>query len=189
MKKAVLICLLGVSSAVHAEQGFDLVLSAGLTSGGDTLAETTTGGTLKSGGLFLGSIGTVYSFEGSNFQIQGSIGYHFDELTADNGSADFSRFTLELLPFYQISEKMRLGVGIINASAVDYSDPVGSIEFDDANGVVFELDWKLRGNSWWGVRYTDIEYDLAKLNGMDISSLGFAPIDGSYIGLMFHAGF
>ena len=180
MKKLFLILLCVFSSSLHAEEGFKLVLSAGITGGGDALATTTDGGSLNAGGMILLSAGSVYSFADSDFQIQGSVGYHFDELTASNGSASFSRTTLEILPFYQINETVRAGLGLIQVMSPSYSDPLGSVAFDDTTGLVVEVDWKIHGSSWWGVRFADIDYN--------VSSSG-VPFDGNYFGVMFHAGF
>lgn len=177
-------------TVVPEVSGFNLVVSAGLTSGGETLAKTTDGGSLKAGGLFLMSAGGIYSFENSKFQLQGTFGYHFDELSADNGTADFSRTSIEIIPFYRLSNKFRVGFGYVRAMSVKYSDPFDSINFDDANGYVLEMDWKLRGNSWWGVRYVDIEYLASSINGFDLSGIsGIKPVDGSYFGMLFHLAF
>ncbi|VAW59703.1 hypothetical protein MNBD_GAMMA08-809 [hydrothermal vent metagenome] len=187
MNKILLVLLLFASSA-HAESGLDFVLSGGLTSGGDTLASTTTGGSLKSGGLFLISAGGLYSFEDSNFQLQATLGYHFDELSADNGSADFKRTTFELIPYYKITESMRLGLGYTYITSINYSDPLDTINFKDANGFIAEINWRMGSKSWWGFRYADIEYIADSINGFNIGQFGI-PFDGSYAGLMFHGVF
>ena len=180
MKKLFLILLCVFSSALHAEEGFKLVLSAGLTGGGETLVTAGDGGSLTTGGMILLSAGSVYSFADSGFQIQGSLGYHFDEITGSNGSASFSRNTLEILPFYQVNETVRAGLGLIHVMSPSFTFLGVSSALDDTTGLVVEVDWKIHGSSWWGLRFADIDYN--------VSSSG-APLDGNYFGVMFHAGF
>jgi len=188
MKKIFLILLFVFSSSLHAEEGFKLVLSAGLTAGGEKLISTTSGSSLTSGGMILLSAGSVYSFADSGFQIQGAFGYHFDELTATDGSASFSRTTLEIIPFYQVTETARVGLGLIQVMSPSYSDPFDSMTFEDTTGFLVEVDWKTHGSSWWGIRYASIDYTVATLNGTDVSFAAI-PIDGNYFGVIFHAGF
>lgn len=188
MKKIFLVLLFVFSTSLHAEEGFKLVLSAGLTGGGEKLISTTSGSSLTSGGLILLSAGSVYSFADSDFQIQGAFGYHFDELTATDGSATFSRTTLEILPFYQITETARVGLGLIHVMSPSYSDPYDSMTFDDTTGFLVEVDWRTQGSSWWGIRFANIDYTVATFNGIDVSSSA-VPLDGNYFGVIFHAGF
>jgi hypothetical protein len=174
--------------SAHVDEGLDLVLSAGLTFGGDDLAATTNGETLEAGGLMLLGVGGIYSFEDSNFQLQGLFGYHFDEVNAADGSADFKRTTLEIMPFYKVTEDVRLGVGYLKVMSPSYSDPWDNIDFEDSNGLVMEVDWRLKGGVWLGVRYADLEYLASSINGIDINLIGVPkPIDGSYFGIVFHA--
>ena len=186
-KNSLLILMFMLSFSAKAEQGFDFMYSLGLTFGGDKLAETTTGSSLKSGGLFYMSVGTVYSVS-PDFQLQGSIAYHFDSISADNGSADFDRTSLELIPFYVIDNDVRVGLGIIKVMSAEYSDPFDKLGFSDSTGLVAQIDWRFSRNSWWGIKYVDLEYDAETLNGFDVSFSG-VTVDGSYFGLMYHGGF
>ena len=191
MKKTLAFLLTFTSLTASAtENGFNLLLSGGLTSGGETLAELNTGTKLKAGGLIYLALGTVYQFADSKFQLQASVGYHFDTLDADNGSADFNRTFIELIPFYQITDNIRAGIGITNILSADYSDPLLDLEFDTTTGLVAEIDWRLSKKLWWGIRYTDLEYIITDINGLNVGSGGDDfPIDGSYFGVMLNAGF
>ena len=111
-----------------------------------------------------------------------------DELTATDGSATFSRTTLEILPFYQITETARVGLGLIHVMSPSYSDPYDSMTFDDTTGFLVEVDWRTQGSSWWGIRFANIDYTVATFNGIDVSSSA-VPLDGNYFGVIFHAGF
>jgi hypothetical protein len=58
------------------------------------------------------------------------------------------------------------------------------------NKFIIEVDWKIRGASWWGIRYVDVEYLASMIDGIQIAAFGTpASIDGSYVGVMFHMGF
>ena len=192
MKKMLVILLtftsISVSAADNGKDGFNILLSLGLTSGGDTLAELNTGGKLKSGGLIYLALGTVYQFPESPYQIQPSFGYHFDTLDSDNGSADFDRTFIEVIPFYKITETTRLGLGITNILSADYSEPGFDLEFDKPLGIIAEINWRLSGGSWWGLRYVDMEYTVESANGFNIAEADIT-IDGSYFGIMLNGVF
>lgn len=185
MKKVMMaIAFLGFTQLAQADdQGLHFTMNAGLTFGGEKMAETTAGGTLKSGGLLAFGIGAVYTFN-PNFQLQALFGYHFDELTADNGSATFERTYLEVIPFYIYESKMRFGVGLMNINEPKYSDPYDDITFESVSTPVFEIDW---GNPklWWGLRYVNVDLNAKTLNGFPATG----TIDGSYVGLVIQAVF
>lgn len=158
----------------------DLLLSAGLTLGGDELASTTSGGSLKAGGMIYFAAGAMFHIAPS-FDLQMAYAYHFDELTADNGSAKFKRTALELLPFYVTESGHRFGIGYTKIMSPKYTDPFIDVPFKDANGLIIEIDWPVGRGSYFGVRYVDVSYQ----DQYDF----FLPIDGSYLGLMVHGGF
>ena len=60
MKKIFALALIFSTFSAQAESDIDLVLSAGLTFGGETLAETTDGTELTAGGLMYGAIGSGF---------------------------------------------------------------------------------------------------------------------------------
>ncbi len=192
MKKLFVLFAFIMSSNSMADTGFNFSYSVGLTFGGETLQETTANSTLKSGGLIFGSLGTVYVPQDSNWQIQGMFGLHIDSLEADNGTAEFSRFTVELMPFYMINDSVRFGIGLMQMSSVEFTQSIfGSsslnIGFDNAVAPVVELGWRLNEYSWFSVRYISVEYDVASINGFAVS--GTEPLDGSNFGLYYTAGF
>jgi len=184
MKKYLMLAMLLGTSSASADQGFNLMYSVGLTGGGEKMAETNTGSSLTTGGLMLFSIGTTYQFENPAFQIQAAFGYHFDELNADNGSADFKRTYVELIPFY-VMDNIRVGMGVINVMSPEYSDPFGGIKFDDASGTVLEVNWRLGNRGWWGLRYADLTYEANSLDGIPVTG----SFDGSYFGVTLTGGF
>ena len=179
----VLIFPLTVSASIS---DLNLVYSIGLTAGGETLAERSDGVELESGGMYYLAMGVVLKIS-SDFQLQGNIGYHFDDLEASNGSADFSRTFAELIPYYMLSQKIRIGVGMVNTFEPEYSDPGGEVGFENALGMISEVNWQHSRGSWWGVRYVNMDYTVSNVDGFSVSN--GAAIDGSYLGLMFHSIF
>lgn len=189
MKKILAILLVLASThASAAEDGFNLLWSLGLTTGGETLAELNTGGKLKSGGLIYFALGTVYQFSDSPYQLQASVGYHFDSLEADNGNASFDRTFFEIIPFYKINESTRAGLGVTSILSADYSEPGIDVVFDNPVGLIAEVDWKLTDRSWWGLRYVNMEYAFESVNSVNVSAANLT-IDGSYFGVMINGGF
>ena len=186
MKGLTLLLLMAFSHVLQAENNLNLILTGGITFGGEKLAETTSGSSLDSGGLIYLAAGGLYEVPETNFQLQTTLGYHFDTLYADNGDADFSRTNIEIIPFYKINPTFRLGVGYTKIMSVSYSDPYDSIDFKDADGLITEISWSTSHNAWWGLRYVKTEYIVKSLNGFDIGNIGEEfPIDGDYFGLMF----
>lgn len=159
---------------------FNIVLAAGLTFGGDELANTTTGQSLSAGGLIYLAAGGVYHLT-PNVDIQASIGLHFDTLNAADGTADFTRTFFEIMPFYVADSGNRFGVGFTQIMSPEYSDPYGTVSFEDTSGMIIEYDWLLAPKYYIGVRYADLTYD--DTNGM------YLPVDGSYIGVIMEGHF
>lgn len=167
----------------RADNNVNLFISGGLTSGGETFAETTDGSTLQAGGLIYFAVGVNVPIS-HNFSIQSSLGYHFDSLDADNGSADFSRTFFEVLPFYSFSETFRAALGVSYIMSPEFDSSWNNVKFADTTAPILELNW--RGGSdrmWWGFRYSSIDLEAERLNGYSISA---DKLDGSYLGFMVH---
>lgn len=192
MKKILVLLSLFISFNSMADTGFNFAYSLGITFGGETLQETTTDSSLKSGGLLFGSLGAVYIPQDPNWQVQTMLGYHFDSLDADNGTADFSRLTFEVIPFYMINDTVRFGIGFMQISSVEFTQSIFGtssvkIGFEDSIAPVVEMGWRLNDYSWFSVRYIQVDYDVASVNGFSVS--GAEPLDGSNFGLYYTAGF
>lgn len=150
----------------------------GLTFGGDDMTYTT-GRSLKAGGLLYGVIGAVYH-PNPNFDVQASIGFHLDGITAQNGDTSFTRAVVELIPFYVMDSGFRIGLGLTRAISPEYTYDDGTTRyttsFDDATGVLLQFDMKVLDNDWLGVRFAGIEFE----NDNTVE-----PIDGGYIGFIY----
>ncbi|MCW8955708.1 MAG: hypothetical protein OQL09_02400 [Gammaproteobacteria bacterium] len=102
------------------------------------------------------------------------------ELEASEGSASFSRMFAEFIPYYMLPPRIRVGVGVVNTLSPEYSDPWDTFDFDNAFGMVSEVNWQHSRKAWWGVRYVSMEYTVNSYNGFSVSN---GPvIDGSYLG-------
>lgn len=171
------------------EGGFDFVLTAGLTIGGDDFVEIEDDNgdhvdDLEAGGLIYLGAGGHYRFANSPLSIQAVYAYHWDSVDADNGDATFDRFELDMILFYN-NGPHRFGAGMTQHFGpsldvdIDYGFN-GDIDFDDATGVLIEYGYMFSAHGGIGVRYTDIEYDLSDISG--------ESVDGSNVGL-FITGF
>ena len=209
MKFILASALLCVSLAAYAEpeppqinnqpvetDALDFMLAAGVTFGGEDLATTTDGTAVTTGGLLYMAAGGVYHFS-PNFDVQASFGYHFDSVNAENGSADFSRTFIEVLPFYKTDSGNRFGVGFTQVMSPEFSGPFGSgIVFDDASGIIIEYDWSLAKNSsgfmkdsYIGLRYVNLSYEKSGYFIQMPDGSFTDSVDGSYIGLLIQGNF
>jgi opacity protein-like surface antigen len=95
-------------------------LGIGLTGGGEELASfLRTDGrtdTVTSGGLVEFKAGVDWHLSGP-YSLRGSVGYHVDNSTANNGSFRFDRFPFELLGFWRGGNNFRLGGGLRQATS------------------------------------------------------------------------
>jgi hypothetical protein len=191
---ALAVSVLAGSHSLYAEEApastanTDLLLSFGVTYGGDKLATISykhgDDVDIHAGGLVLFGIGVLHQF-GNNWEAQASVNYHFDRANARNGDATFDRIPLDFLGFYRVGAH-RFGGGVtyhLNPkfdSDFDFAGGDGTVDFDNAVGAVIEYDYFFNESVSLGVRYTNIKYKSA-----DISD----DIDGSYGGLMLNGYF
>ena len=161
----------------------ELVGSIGLTTGGDELAtlEFVDGddADIKAGGLISFAGGLGYQLPASPLYLQGTVGYHFDSVNAENADATFSRIPLELLAFYK-ADKFRIGGGLsyqLNPELELELDGVlnETFRFDDAAGLVLQADFLATPKVGFGLRAVFVEYE-ADENGSE-------TIDGNQFGL------
>ena len=173
------------------------VIGFGLTYGGEKLAEAqveydghTIDEDLRGGDLITVAAGFVTYLPQREWSFQTTIGYHLDEVSADNGDIRFERYPLEFIPFYN-SGNYRVGAGLSyhlspKLNLRDIGGP--KVAFDNALGWLVEYDYSFVG---WrkagllvGVRYLWIDYKIDKINGTPASG---ENIDGSHFGV--HADF
>lgn len=163
--------------------GLHLALTAGLSFGGDTLAEATftNGDTekLKAGGLFYFAGGPSLEFANSPWSLQLLLGRHFDSVTAENGELTFERNTMELQLFHRVGAH-RFGLGYVNHKNPEYQQsgdivfPL-TVEFKDATGLSLEYNLMPVGSKvGFSLRAVKIDYETEKANGMPVVSESFS---------------
>jgi hypothetical protein len=158
------------------------MLKAGYDTGGDTLvtAVFTNGKTEKikaNEGFYVGG-GISIVPAASSLEMELSLSYKFQFISADNGDIDWTRIPLDALVFYRFS-KVRLGGGLtyhMNPK-LKGSGVVGglNVKFDDALGFVLQADYRITEKMAVGARYTSVEYETsgtsvtAKSNGVGVT--------------------
>jgi hypothetical protein len=161
------------------ERNFYFALLAGLTGGGDTLAEVrfTNGDSekIRGGGLLHLGAGVLWQPAQIPFAVQATVGYHVDDVTAENGDITFSRLPLEVIGYYTGIPKWRFGIGPrfvndarlkINVAGTD------TVKFKDTTGLVVEAGYLVTPRFSVNLRYTDEEYEAQSVNGLSVMSTG-----------------
>lgn len=190
MKKVLLGTALTLAAAFNAQAAdaaspFKFLLGAGLTFGGDTLAtaQFNDGSTedIKGGGLVQLYGGIEYRL-GDKVSFQGTVGYHVDDTSAaSNGSVRFSRVPVDLLLYYHVNDKVRLGGGVqlVNGPEVKGSGVASNVhlEFENATGAVIEGEYLFTPHVGMKVRYVSEKFEIKGTN---------TKADGNHLGVLFN---
>lgn len=188
MKHAILVAALSAAAlaptlahaAMDASNPVHPLLGIALTGGGDKIAsvEFRNGDSrdITAGGLVQIWGGVEYRAQGSPFAVQGTVGYHFDNTTARNGSQRFERFPLELIALYSIDSKFRLGVGARYAASAKFTSSgagdIGDFNFKSQIAPLLMGEWLITPS--WGVQVRYV-HETYRLDGVSI--------DGSHGGV------
>ncbi len=159
------------------------LIGVALTGGGDKLAsvEYVHGGSrsITAGGLVQLYGGVEYHEKGSSIGVQATLGYHFDNTSADNGSQRFQRFPAEVIALFNAAPKFRVGVGARYAMAAKFTSDgagyVGNGDFKSQLGGLVMAEWLITQSMGLQLRYVHETY---KLDGVSV--------DGSHGGLGFN---
>lgn len=148
-----------------------LLFQFGLDLGGDELIKVpfTNGDTktIDAGGMLYAALGTTFQTAPEsqpNLETQLSVGFKFDSADAKNGDVTWRRIPIEALEFYT-TPQWRFGGGLtyhLNPT-VDGSGVASNIsaDFDNALGVILEVDYITAGKTYVGGRVTLIDYTLS----------------------------
>ena len=161
-----------------------------LTGGGDKLSsvEFEHGGStsITAGGLVQLSGGIEYHEKGEPWGVQATIGYHFDNTSADNGSQRFQRWPLELIGLYNVTPKIRVGAGARYAAAAKFTSDgagfAGNADFKSQLGGLVMVEWLVTPSSGVQLRYVDEKYKVNVYNP-NTGVTGRQSIDGSHGGI------
>lgn len=157
-----------------AADGVHPVIGTSLTFGGETLATVryTNGNSedVKSGGLIHLFGGVEY--QKGKFALQANIGYHVDDTSASDGKVQFSRVPVEVLGFWQASDKIRVGGGVRKATGAKVkgsgaASSLGSIDLDADTGLILQAEYFFDDGQFSAfARFVQEDY---KVNGASIS--------------------
>lgn len=144
------------------------LVGVALTGGGEKIAsvEFQNGGSrdITAGGLVHIWGGAEYHEQGSPFGLQATIGYHFDNTSADNGSQRFDRFPIELIALYSFDPKFRLGVGVRKALSPKFrssgAGDVGNFNASSEVGALILGEWLITPSVGVQVRYVHETYKV-----------------------------
>jgi hypothetical protein len=167
-------------AAMDASNPLHPLLGIALTGGGDKIAsvEFRDGDSrdITAGGLVQIWGGVEYREQGSPFAVQGTLGYHFDNTSARNGSQRFERFPIELIALYSVAPKVRVGLGARYAMSAKFTSSgagdVGDFNFKSQIAPLLMGEWLITPS--WGVQVRYV-HETYKLDGMSI--------DGSHGGV------
>ena len=175
--KTVLFCLIMLPVFAAESQAANGLLQAGLHSGGDDLitARTTAGDTekIKGGGFVSLSVGIGFDVT-EILETRLMAGLKLDTIKGDNGEATFSRYPLEALLMYKLSNNAFIGGGLsyhvnpeIERTGIFTNQ---SSRFDNALGVVAGFDYVFSSQIYVGLKLTNINYriDNQTFNGNSI---------------------
>lgn len=184
---------LALGGAAHAQwvqppqRNFFVVFYGGLSGGGDTLAQARIvsqppfGGVYSSteeidaGGLLQFGGGLLWQPVGVPLAVQGTVGYQFDSISADNGDITWTRVPIELLAFYTGVPNLRFGGGarFVRSAELEFDlFPSETYRFKDTNGFVLEAGWRFAPNFWLNARYVDEQYEIESVNGIAVLPAG-----------------
>lgn len=181
-----LACISGLfclTSMHTANADFKWLVRGGIDLGGDELARAyfTNGGDdeIHAGEMLSIAAGGVYSavpFTQPGLETEVTIGWKFDSITGKNGSIDWDRYPLEVLEFYRVGI-WRFGGGLAyhmnpTLTSEGVAANLGTVSFDDALGVVGEIDYLTDTGLLLGGRVTIIDYK-ARNQTASGNSIGF----------------
>lgn len=184
-------CLLApVAQAADATSAFHPLIGFGLTGGGEKLATvtySTPSGTesesIRSGGLISLYGGGEYRFT-PQVSLQATFGYQIDDTSGEDASLRFSRYPIELLGHYAVSDLWRLGGGVRVVTNVKMrgSGQLSyiAVPFDNTTGLVLEAEYFTGPNASIKLRGVSERYRPSR---------GGPEVDGSHIGLMLNVYF
>jgi hypothetical protein len=152
------------------------VLKLGLDFGGEEIASTTDGGSLKTNDGFILGGGTSILSDSKDLEVEVTLAWKYGNLSASDGSISFTRFPLDALVFYRMPQ-FRLGGGLTyHLNPKLKGDGVASgldVKFDNAVGLVIQGDYLIGSKMTLGLRYTSLEYKLnsvtAKASGVGVT--------------------
>ena len=201
MKQIIALTTLAVSALAPtlAHAGLDSdnpihpLVGVAITGGGDKIAsvEYANGGSrdITAGGLVQLSGGIEYHEKGQPWGVQATVGYHFDNTSADNGNQRFQRWPLEVIGLFNLTPKFRMGVGARYAAAAKFTSDgagyVGNADFKAQLGGLAMAEWLITPSMGVQLRFVDEKYKVDETN-LSTGTTRRVTVDGSHGGLGFN---
>jgi hypothetical protein len=171
-----------LSPSIASAQDVHPLIGVAITGGGDKLATLvySNGGSqdVRAGNLLDLYGGFEVRPFGSPFAFQGTIGYHFDNASASNGSLTFSRFPIEGSVLWSVTPNFRLGAGVRYATGARLSGFGNSVDFDSQLAPLVQAEYLFTPHMGVQLRYVQEKYTVSGGNGQSI--------DGSHVGVGFN---
>jgi hypothetical protein len=190
----------GITQSIQpTKPGFHVMINAGMTYGGDTVATVSyTNGSstnIKGGGLIQFGAGGLYQFEQRPLALMLSVNQQFHSSTGSNGSVGFSRVPIEALAYYTGKERLRIGGGIrlvkfaeAESTFAGSGYTVQKVIYEDTTGLVAEIGYQLANQGWLNFRFVSEKYQAKQsiaYNATTSSLAGTASKSGSHLGVNF----
>jgi len=170
-----------LAQAATDDSGVHPLVGGAITYGGDDLAtveyESGDSRTIKAGNLVQIHAGVEVRLPDSPLSFQATVGYHVDNVSAENGSLRFDRIPLEAIALWAPAPHWRLGAGVRYAmsprlsSSGDASN-VGNFDLKAQVGELLMAEWRFLPSQGVQLRYV---HETFKVNGISI--------DGSHVGV------
>ncbi len=159
---------LAALGAVALAQAADVrpFVKAGADFGGDTLVTAVfVSGERESikanEGFYLGG-GVSMLNDANNMEVEASLAYKFNTISASNGDIDWTLMPIDVLAFYRLPQ-WRFGGGLTYhlSPKLKGSGVVGglNVKFDNALGIVLQGDYLINPKMSVGARYTSVKYE------------------------------
>lgn len=146
------------------EFGGDEILKVFFTNGEDQTMRAGQGGYLSLGGQF--QIVKV-----KPLMLRAAIGLKYNTTAAENANIRFTRVPITLIPFWNINEDIRLGIGISSHQNVKLKGDgfVSDVDFRSNIGTRVEIGYK-----WVALAYTAINYTDELNKSVSANSVGMS---------------
>jgi hypothetical protein len=163
------------AATVAPRQGLHWILGADAGGGGDALATINytdgTSQTISSGSGIQLKGGFTYTLNPS-VTLLGTLGFEFVTTNASNGNVTFSRWPVEGLALWTLSEKVRLGGGLRIATNAQLTSSgaasnLGVTSFQGQLGVVLQGEYLFTPNNAITLRFINEKYDV---NGFSVNA-------------------
>jgi hypothetical protein len=185
MKKIALLGALALASSLASAQSAplrsNLFVNIGYGAGGDTLASVQmSDGSVQSikAGKGLTLKGGVEFWVGQQATFQVSAAYQVDDTSATNGNVTFSRWPIEGLLFWNLSDQVRVGGGLRKATSAKLkgsgvASGFGTYLLESSTGIVLEGEYLFTPRAGITLRYVKESFTVN----------GGPSISGDHVGM------